>query len=606
MVAHADYEMLNGRYRLERIVGSGAQAKVMLGADMLLGGRLVAIKTVTDADRGRLRTEYLALRSVRHPCLVEAIDYLHTATGEYLVETLVEGPSLDAVPGRDVLASLIGVAHALAHLHARGFVHMDVKPANIVVQKSGPLGATLVDFGLVRMVGEPGASGTPGFVAPEILQGESATPAADVFSLAVSLGAVLGFDPQAPYDTAAVSADFRDLFVRARAAAPASRPSALEFAEILATTLNLDVPLLKQPQLPVPLCGRAQELDAFTDWLKGSGREWRVSGVRGVGRTALLAACAERARADGRKVLAISGRHLAAVTSLMAQANPSESGAQTVREAGVSAREQAAALVLQVDQLSAQGPVLLALDDLSEAPAALADAVAIWRSRTASEPRLLTVDEKNPAVAGVELSPLGPKAVDELLRAAWARDVPPRETERFHDLSRGLPGRLLSLIERAEVGSHGWTLPERPIDDLQATRGVPVELTCLACAPGSLPLALVRRFLEFAPDGAALLAFSIRQGWLRPGQGSEGPTLTCDLVPPDRLAPELAPLASSLVALLHDAGMAVEAAWVLLRIGADPEAARILADPPLSSSGLWRRAMALLGNRQALTTFPLA
>ena len=114
----------------------------------------------------------------------------------YLLMEYLEGPNLHQLlksqpKGRlgisDALRISIYVGAALSHVHDRGFLHLDVKPSNIVIVRGRPI---LCDFGIARRRAAPrpsGVRGTEGYVAPEECLLEEITPAADVFGLGVTL-----------------------------------------------------------------------------------------------------------------------------------------------------------------------------------------------------------------------------------------------------------------------------------------------------------------------------------------------------------------------------------------------------------------------------------
>jgi serine/threonine-protein kinase len=192
---------LSGRYRLDAPVGSGGMATVYRAWDLELE-RPVAVKVLAPnlaadpAFASRFRQEARAMASVHHPAIVAIHDVGEVDGEPYIVMELVEGESLAARFGRggalspeEVTPILGSVAAGLAAVHARGLVHRDVKPHNILLPAGGA--AKLADFGLARgdettTLTSPGtAVGTLGYLAPELLHGEPATPASDVYALGV-------------------------------------------------------------------------------------------------------------------------------------------------------------------------------------------------------------------------------------------------------------------------------------------------------------------------------------------------------------------------------------------------------------------------------------
>lgn len=198
-------DVLDGRYRLERRVGTGGTSDVWAATDQRLD-RLVAVKVVridpddaAAAQRGPAEARLLG--SLTHPHLVSVYDAHFPADGDawpaYLVMELVEGGtlavSLSAGPippprAREVVSE---VASALAYMHGRDVIHRDVKPANILFARDGS--AKLTDFGIARVLGSPGLTqtgllmGTAPYLSPEQVRGAPPTPASDIYSLGLVL-----------------------------------------------------------------------------------------------------------------------------------------------------------------------------------------------------------------------------------------------------------------------------------------------------------------------------------------------------------------------------------------------------------------------------------
>ena len=197
--------VLSGRYRVEAALGTGASAHVYLATDVSLKRR-VAIKMlhpVLAADRSflrRFRAEAQAAASLTHPNLVAVYDWGEDTDGPYLVLEYLGGGSLrnlldDSEPLGHAHVATIGAqaAHGLAYAHARGFVHRDVKPANLLFDDDRRR-LCVADFGLARALAEAawtepvGATlGTARYAAPEQAQGRRVDGRADVYALALVL-----------------------------------------------------------------------------------------------------------------------------------------------------------------------------------------------------------------------------------------------------------------------------------------------------------------------------------------------------------------------------------------------------------------------------------
>ncbi len=174
----------------------------MWRAHDLVLGRDVAVKMLAAGGHRppRVRLESRAAAGLRHPHIVEVHDYGEAVDGAgrarpYVVMELVEGRSLDdllagrSLPWQAAARICAQVAAALAAAHARGVVHRDVKPGNVMVT---PAGAKLVDFGISAAAGAVDEAdgevlGTPAYLAPERLDGGPVRVASDVYALGLLL-----------------------------------------------------------------------------------------------------------------------------------------------------------------------------------------------------------------------------------------------------------------------------------------------------------------------------------------------------------------------------------------------------------------------------------
>ena len=188
--------LAGGRYTFERHLGSGGMASVWLARDETLH-REVAIKlmadTLADDERwlARFKREARAAAALSHPHIVKVFDFGIEEHRPYLVMAHVPGGSLrdrmqdgGELPDPERLArELLG---ALAHVHAAGIVHRDVKPGNILLDEHGS--AHLTDFGIARpqdataMTQTGMVMGTVRYLAPEVADGAPATGRSDLYS----------------------------------------------------------------------------------------------------------------------------------------------------------------------------------------------------------------------------------------------------------------------------------------------------------------------------------------------------------------------------------------------------------------------------------------
>jgi tetratricopeptide (TPR) repeat protein len=203
-------ERLGDRFRIERLLGRGGFGAVFEAVDERLGRR-VAVKAVRTGTRSALREERLQLEAdaaarLSHPNIVTLFDVGTCDRGPYLVFELLRGESLGARLRRGRLAPaealrIAGeVARALAHAHARGVVHRDLKPLNVFLCEDG--GVKLLDFGLAHAFGHRVAGGgTPAYMPPEQRSGAPEDERTDVFALGVMLHEML--TGALPFDGAA-------------------------------------------------------------------------------------------------------------------------------------------------------------------------------------------------------------------------------------------------------------------------------------------------------------------------------------------------------------------------------------------------------------------
>jgi hypothetical protein len=233
---------LGGRYRLLRRLGSGGMAAVWLARDERLG-REVAVKVLSDVlagDEGyrrRFEREARVAARLSHPGLVGVLDFGAESGRPYLVMELVRGDTLaerlaaGTTRGLDLVALARELLGALAHIHAAGVVHRDVKPANVLIGADGH--ARLTDFGVARPTDASTLTqtgqvvGTLAYMAPEVQRGEPATPRSDLYALGVLLRECGGGREPA----------LASLIERLSAPDPAGRPASAERAlAILAGT----------------------------------------------------------------------------------------------------------------------------------------------------------------------------------------------------------------------------------------------------------------------------------------------------------------------------------------------------------------------------------
>ncbi|MDO8211446.1 serine/threonine-protein kinase [Conexibacter sp. CPCC 206217] len=216
---HGAQQLVLDRYRLLHQLGAGAFGVVWLAHDERLA-RDVAVKAIAlDHASGRAEQEARAAARLAHPAIVTLYEAGSEDGVTYLVTELVRGGTLadllraGALSDRDVALIGISLCQALAHAHAQGVVHRDVKPSNVLIPDAtyagGGVGSgfycKLTDFGVARIVeGEGGEAltrtgdvvGTLAYMAPEQAEGREAGAPADLYAAALVLyEALSGVNP---------------------------------------------------------------------------------------------------------------------------------------------------------------------------------------------------------------------------------------------------------------------------------------------------------------------------------------------------------------------------------------------------------------------------
>jgi eukaryotic-like serine/threonine-protein kinase len=201
------------RYRLLERLGRGGFGEVWRAHDELLH-RQVAVKRIwlgPDGDSERAAREALAAARLAHPAIVALYEANAVDDAFYLISELVDGETLaqliaaGTLEDEEVLEIGVALADALSHAHARGVIHRDIKPQNVLVpaQPQGAAGvAKLTDFGGASLAGEDALTrtgdvlGTLAYMAPEQSEGREVGEEADLYALALVLyEALCGVNP---------------------------------------------------------------------------------------------------------------------------------------------------------------------------------------------------------------------------------------------------------------------------------------------------------------------------------------------------------------------------------------------------------------------------
>jgi tetratricopeptide (TPR) repeat protein/putative methionine-R-sulfoxide reductase with GAF domain len=482
-IAKAPQRRIGHRYQVLGLRGSGAEASVDLAVD-LFTGREVALK---HGPAARLAPEYRRSAALAHPHLARALSLWHESGGASLA---LEYGSEDLTALRGggeaaVVAHVAGIARALGYLHRRGIVHGDVKPQNAVL--AGPEGARralLVDLGVAGI--EPISRGSLEYAAPEVLEGAAPDPAADLYSLGVTLHELLsGTNPFAAATPAEVirahfesvpslraSPGVRAVVAKLLAREPRSRYAHAD-AVIEALAAATGLPLesegegLALDQVGMgQLYGRDAEVARIETAARraaaGRGAQLILVGPAGSGRSRLLRASAIAAELAGLRALHLTEDQGLASLGLWLGLLLGDRGRFEPTVAATK-RELSAAC--------AQHPIALLVDRADRADGALRSLLLalasepIWKQR-----RLLVVaaasEQLVHSLERIELRPLPAalrktKIVEALgRRAPWAEGLADLLVGETSGLPGETEGALRDLVARGLLGRRNgrWEL----------------------------------------------------------------------------------------------------------------------------------------------------
>ena len=236
----AETRYIEGRisYALDEIVGRGGFATVWR-ARPVTGGDDVAVKVIpvySRGERSRAMREGQIAQGMKHPNIVETLEVISGDTEVYLVTEFVRGVPLDQAAQhytiRDTTEAVAHILRALDYAHNQGIIHRDIKPQNALVNERGVV--KLTDFGVAFRAGDTRltrigfAVGTPGYIAPEIMDGEDPTALTDIYAVGAAARVLLtkNHDELPPR--------LAEFINRTTAPNPAHRPqSALDALELL-------------------------------------------------------------------------------------------------------------------------------------------------------------------------------------------------------------------------------------------------------------------------------------------------------------------------------------------------------------------------------------
>ena len=204
-VAETRYIEGQDRYELAEVIGRGGFGTVWRACST--DGEDVAVKVIpvySAAERSRALREGHIAEGLRHENVVETLEVIPGTHEVYLVTEYVEGQPLDEAAelydAGEIIDSLAQILEALIHAHGRGVIHRDIKPQNALVDEDGVV--KLTDFGVAYRPGDTRltqvgfAVGTPGYIAPELMDGDAEPSAlSDIYAVGATARTLLAYYP---------------------------------------------------------------------------------------------------------------------------------------------------------------------------------------------------------------------------------------------------------------------------------------------------------------------------------------------------------------------------------------------------------------------------
>jgi len=339
-------DLIENRYRVLDMIGSGGMGTLYRVSDEAKKGDVVvALKTVsleeqaTEMSEERFQREFQLLTQLRHPNLVSVHEYGVTAEGElYFTMEWVQGGDLNPdkrplEPGATI-PTMVQICRALAYLHARGVIHGDLKPHNVLLAGYSGERVKLVDFGLALEVRSAEARAryyTPGYSAPEVKQLRPADHRMDLYSLGAMWYALLVGEPpifmpgpgkerlirfaleEALQAQSQIPIALGEVIARLMATAPDDRYSSANQVieavnEVTGSTYELETrETVSSYALRTRFVNRETEIEVLrTAWGRAknsNGGLTVISGESGVGKTRLLEELELQAELEGARVV---------------------------------------------------------------------------------------------------------------------------------------------------------------------------------------------------------------------------------------------------------------------------------------------------------------
>jgi serine/threonine protein kinase len=408
--------VLEGRYRLDSLIATGGMGEVWKGWDQDLD-RETAIKVLREEyafDEGflkRFRAEARHTASLSHDTIAALYDYGEIDGRAYIVMELCKGRPLseiieenpDGLPEGRVISVLVDLSRALDAAHAKGVVHRDVKPENILVDDGDDWHMKITDFGIARSQDQARLTktglvmGTAQYLSPEQAMGKQATSLSDLYALGiVAYEMLVGHRPftgasqveiamaqvkkQPPALPESISPDLRHLVMMLLAKAPANRPrSAAAVARILESIQRGEEPRFTTGAIPA---GSGASASSGSTGENATSSKGRPSASPVGTRTAAMPLPRTHRRRGIRHRSGTSGPSAlsgASAQSAASAASAPEAGSPAVMPAAGSSRTSAGAR-----SSAASSPAAGAPGDQEQAPGRLSTAPSGRTSRSTS------------------------------------------------------------------------------------------------------------------------------------------------------------------------------------------------------------------------------
>ncbi|MBN2209523.1 MAG: protein kinase [Candidatus Coatesbacteria bacterium] len=396
-------KLFDDRYEFRGLLGQGSWSEVVRAFDRVrsieVAVKLLKDRTGYDVLTDRFfRNEFRAMATIDHPNVVRVLDFGQGPKGiRYYSMEVVPGDVLSKyiskLPGRLFDDVFEGLCHALWAVHAKGCLHCDVKPDNVMlVSKRGRYEPVLMDFGLnidLSSGSKAEPRGTPLYAAPEMLEGRLVDARADIYSLGITLLEVLAgklpfkgsnllavLSEKASNDLIRASLPsvpnrYRDCIARMTARDPRDRfPSCLAILDAMAaeSDRSSDVPLPPPTQrhlLSPDLIGRERQLEVISgsidDLARKKGGCIVIQGPRKSGKTRLLLEAKYYAQLADVMVISLIGPQFSARVPSLCPFLRDSMGLTGAVEKGQGGRES---LVLKLQELAEKRPVALIMDNI--------------------------------------------------------------------------------------------------------------------------------------------------------------------------------------------------------------------------------------------------